>query len=85
MKKNPFDYQESLEKLSNDQLIEAFNRQVGVQGWGNARASYGRALRNEFLKRDFDSTLIISAYTFSFAKKVIMQNKRLIFMDTQKI
>lgn len=85
MKKNPFEYQESLEKLSNDQLIEAFNLHVGVQGWGNARAAYSSALRNEFLKRDFDSTLIISAYTFSFAKKVVMQNKRLIFMDTEKL
>jgi hypothetical protein len=80
MKNDHYNYQQSLEKLTDEQLVETFNRLVGLQGWGNARAAYGSALRKEFMKRDFDSTLIIGSDTFSFAKKVILQNKRLVFM-----
>lgn len=85
MKNDAYHYQERLERLTDEQLINAFNSQVGVQGWGNARAAYGRAMRDEFLKRDFDSTLTLTAHTFSFAKKVILKNKRLIYVDTEKL
>jgi len=80
MKNDHYNYQQGLEKLSDEQLVETFNRLVGIQGWGNARAAYGSALRKEFMKRDFDSTLIIGSDTLSFAKKVILQHKRLEFM-----
>jgi len=80
MKNDHCNYQQSLEKLTDEQLVETFNSLVGLQGWGNARAAYGSALRTEFMKRDFDSTLIIGSDTFSFAKKVVLQNKRLVFI-----
>lgn len=80
MKNDHYNYQQGLEKLNDEQLVETFNRLVGLQGWGNARAAYGSALRKEFMKRDFDSTLIIGSDTFSFAKKVVLQDKRLEFM-----
>ena len=85
MKNDHYHYQQSLEKFTDEELVEAFNRLVGVQGWGNARAAYGGAMRDEFIKRDFDSALILTAHTFSFAKKVILKNKRLIYVDTEKV
>lgn len=85
MKNDHYHYQQSLEKFTDEELVEAFNRLVGLQGWGNARAAYGSALRKEFMKRDFDSTLIIGSDTFSFAKKVILQNKQVIYVETEKV
>ena len=80
MHNNKYQYHKTLEKLSNEELVTAFNRQVCVPGWGNARAVYSTALRTEFLNRDFDSTLIISEVTLSFARKVSLQNKELKFL-----
>lgn len=80
MKNNDYEYEDTLKKLSNEELVAAFNRQIGVTGWGNARAAYCNALRKEFQRRDFDSSLIINESGISFARKVVLENKQLEYL-----
>lgn len=81
---------ESLAKLSDHQLIDSFNREVGNKGWGTARADYLHCLRGEMKRRDFDSSLIFHTTTFedgsvsqglSFKRKVKLCNGKLVYMS----
>ena len=42
------EFQARFREMSDAQLIDAFNREVGNTGWTSARASYGAALHREF-------------------------------------
>jgi hypothetical protein len=81
---------ESLAKLSDHQLIDSFNREVGNGGWGTARADYIHCLRCEIKRRAFDSSLIFHTTTFedgsvsqglSFKRKVKLRNGKLVYMS----
>lgn len=63
--------------------MEMFNHEVGITPWGNARADYLYAMRNEFLRRDFDRSLIITEQTFCFAKKIKLENRKVIFIEME--
>ncbi len=43
-----------------EQLIAAFNREVGNNGWGTAGADYLHALRQTFVHRDVDCSCFLS-------------------------
>lgn len=83
MEKDNYHFSDGFKKLTDEQLIDTFNRQVKVKAWGNARSAYIKALKEEFLTRNFDSSLIITTQSFSFAKKVKLQNKHLEFVEDE--
>ncbi len=63
-------YQKRFEKMSNEELVECFNREVKNPGWTGAKGAYLCALHQEFLKRGFDISLIGGEYCLSFGQKV---------------
>jgi len=54
------EYKERFGVMNDEQLIGAFNREVGNSGWTSSRASYLAALHDEFHKRNYDGSAIDS-------------------------
>lgn len=52
------EFQERLNTMSDEELIDAFNREVGNPGWTSSRAVYLVALHEEFEKRHYDYSII---------------------------
>jgi hypothetical protein len=69
------EYIARLSKCSDEELIGAFNREVGNTGWTSSRASYLAALYREFKVRGFDCTTIGDGHSFSPAKHVRLTGK----------
>lgn len=64
-------YKKRFAEMTDSQLIEAFNEQVGNSGWTSARADYLSDLREEFFKRSIDCSVIESADNgLSYSKKI---------------
>ena len=64
--------------LSNKDLIQAFNREVGNPGWTSARAAYLTALHQEFEDRGLDYSLIGNKTKLSFAKRVKLVGNKIV-------
>lgn len=71
-----FDY---IKDLSDEDLIHKFNKGVGIYAWGNSRAKYVSKLHKEFLRRDFDASLIVTENTMSLAKRIKLVNNKIVY------
>lgn len=60
--------------LGDEEIIDAFNRQIGNTGWRSARGAYLGALGSEFERRGFDYSLVGSNGGLSLANKVKIEN-----------
>ncbi|MEN2436148.1 hypothetical protein AAH994_12105 [Weeksellaceae bacterium A-14] len=67
---DPYGFKKKFNEIDNNSLILKFNEQVGIHVWGNARAHYLEALRDEFIKRGFNCGIIINSAGMSIAKKI---------------
>ena len=74
-KDDPFGYKALIGAMSDSELIDVFNREVGCGGWGTARSYYLVAIQNEFEKR-FDCSAIVHKEEFSLANKVKLVGKK---------
>jgi len=73
------DCKERFSKMSNEGLIEAFNKQVGNSGVTNSRMVYLHALREQLELRSFDCTAIQSEQDgISYAKEVFLDEGNVI-------
>lgn len=71
-----YEYQSLFQKMNNKDLITAFNKEVGNNGWTTSRSIYIAALREELNTRKFDSSLVGKRKFLSFAQKVkLVDNK----------
>lgn len=61
--------------MSDVQLIDAFNREVGNDGWVSARAAYLAALQDEFQRRDYDYSAIDDETRLSLRCKLQLQGR----------
>jgi hypothetical protein len=69
------DFSEEFKVLSDEELIEVFNREVGNNGWTSSRAKYLAALDSELKKRNFDCSAIRDE-GLSFKNKIeLVRNK----------
>ncbi len=68
-------FKERFKKMSNDELVEAFNREVGKAGWTGARGAYLAALHREFEDRGIEICRIGDESSLSLAKKVKIEVK----------
>ena len=72
--------------LTNDELIDSFNGMVRISAWGFYRAALVDSIREEILKRDFDSSILFdndsngTAISFKLANKVIIKNRKLVLL-----
>ncbi len=70
------EYIEQLQKLSDEKLVERFNSDVGNPGWVAARGRFLEAMREEFIRRDFDTSEIIMDGGMSMKYKVRLVIKK---------
>ncbi|MDX1687030.1 MAG: hypothetical protein R3248_03520 [Candidatus Promineifilaceae bacterium] len=62
-----------LEDLSDEELVEAFNKEVGKPGWTNSRAKYFYKLREEFERRNIDYSAIGDETRLSLNARVSLE------------
>lgn len=67
-------------EMSDEKLIEAFNREVGNSGWVNARAEYLSKLHEEFKVRGYDYSAIGNDGNLSFAHKIGLFGKTIVIL-----
>ncbi|ATA89233.1 hypothetical protein [Capnocytophaga stomatis] len=72
------DYKLRFSKMTIDELIEVFNREVGNMGWVGIRGAYLAALHQEFLSREFDCSQFIFEDSTSLQYKIRLEGKKLV-------
>ena len=63
---------------TNQELVKAFNREVGKESLVNGRADYLFHLHRELVVREFDCSAIVNGRTLSLAKRVRLVENRLV-------
>ncbi|MGV8130711.1 MAG: hypothetical protein ACP5N7_01250, partial [Candidatus Pacearchaeota archaeon] len=69
-------YTDTFKKMANEELIDAFNKEVSKPGWVSSRAEYLTALHQEFKARGFDISEIENNNKFSIRDKVHLENNK---------
>ncbi len=67
--------------LTDQEIIERFNEQIGNNGWTSSRGSYLAALHDEFLNRGFDFSAIGGSESLSLRSKIRLSGKTLEALD----
>lgn len=70
--------------MSEEELVEAFNHEVGNPGWVSARGEYLFALQEEFGKREIDFSAIGDKTRMSVANKIGLSEKTIVVIPTPK-
>jgi len=74
-------FAERFKAMSNDELIEAFNREVGKPGWVSSGLLYLEALRNEFYGRGYDLSAISGdGKGFSIARRIRLEGNKIVLV-----
>ena len=81
-KKVAQEFKDRFKRMSSDELIGAFNREVGNTGWTTSRAIYLNALREEIESRGYDYSEIGSSSGWSYRRKVKLIGNRIIIDET---
>ncbi|MDM1549336.1 hypothetical protein HX096_15890 [Empedobacter falsenii] len=68
-------------ELTDNELVERFNQNVGNSSWNSARRCYVKTLFDELQYRNFDCTTIERGNTFSLQRYVILIENRLEYLD----
>ena len=79
------EFQERLNAMSDQKLVEAFNREVGNPGWTSSRATYLALLGEEFGKRKFDPSVITGGGGLSLKHKVKLVDGKILIEDAERI
>jgi hypothetical protein len=66
-----------LKQKPNQELIDCFNREVGLNVWTSARSAYIWAIREEFERRAIDYSAVGNDKTMSFSNKVVLVGNKL--------
>ena len=69
--------------MNDEQLVDAFNREVGNSGWTGSRASYLSALHEEFENRNYDYSAIGGKGSLSLKKKVRVTGNKILLDELQ--
>jgi hypothetical protein len=75
------EFQERFHAMSDQELIEVFNREVGNPGWTSSRATYLALLREEFERRKFDHSAVTGNGGLSLKQKVKLVGGKLIIEE----
>lgn len=84
MQNDKYGFISEMEAKTNEELIGCFNSLVGKTAWGNARAHYGSALREEILKRNMDSSAIITESAMILRHKVWLDGNIIRIVNDEK-
>jgi len=73
-------FESQLSRLSNEELVTRFNREIGNNGWVSARAYFLLAIRNQFEYRAIDYSIVRNeSGGFKLDAKVVLKDGKLIF------
>ena len=79
------EFTEQLRNITDEELIERFNKDVGNPGWVAARGRFHHAMSEEFVRRGFDYTAIGDEHSLSWAQKIELNGKLIKIIElTQK-
>ena len=71
-------FQLQFKRLTNEKLVECFNKQVRCLNGNSIRNVYLDALKSEFLSRDLDCSIILIKHGLCLQQKVRLENNRLV-------
>ena len=71
-------FKQRMENYSDEELVEAFNGQVGNPGSGSAKVDFLSAIHDEFKERGYDYSAIGNEEALSFARKVKLVGKTIV-------
>lgn len=71
------EFSRKLRLMSNEELIEGFNRDVNVMSAVSARFRFHDAMKKEFDRRGFDYSAIGDEHSFSWAHKIELDGKHI--------
>lgn len=77
------EFRDRFAAMSEEQLVGAFNREVGNSGWTSSRAAYLAALRDEFNVRGYDYSAI-GKEGFSLKNKVKLVDKTIVLVESSE-
>lgn len=72
------EYRKRFEGMGDQELIEAFNHEVGNPGWGSARATYLSELHRAFEGRAFDYSAIGNESGLCLKRKIRLVGKKIL-------
>ena len=72
------EFAEVFSSASNEELVLAFNRQVGNLGWVSARGRHNVALHDEFIRRGFDCSSVVAGNTINFKCPIRLERDSLV-------
>lgn len=75
------EFLESLESISDTELLKAFNNEVGNNGWTSARGAFLVALRTSFEKRGIDISAIADETSFSIKNKITLDGRKVLIVE----
>lgn len=78
MQKQYSEFQKRFKAMSDEELIDAFNGDVGNPGWVAARAQFHCSIHQEFENRGFDYSDIGNKNTLSWRNKIKLIGKKII-------
>lgn len=74
-------FETQLAALSDQELVNAFNREVRNPGWVSLRGVYLQVLRRELQKRNFDSSAVMHSLGLKLNRKVRLEDGKLVFCE----
>ena len=78
------EFQVRLNAMSDEELIGAFNSDMGKPGWTSSRSTFHTALCDEFKKRHYDYSAVGGTGGISFIKKVKLIGKEVVFDENSQ-
>ena len=63
---------------TDQELVQAYNREVGKDNWVNGRADYLFHLHKELVGREFDCSAVMSGRTMSMTSRVTLIDNKLV-------
>lgn len=89
MKSNTQNYFEEYKVIfstyTDSQIITAFNTEIGVSGWGTARASFLSAIHAEFERREINYAEIGDEKSLSFQNFICLEGKKVVVVNEKSI
>ena len=84
MKKNKLfeEFTERFDSLTDLELVDCFNQQVGNSGWTSAKAFYLAALHKIFIRR-FDYSIIGNQENLSFKYKIQLRGRKVFHIPSK--
>lgn len=71
--------------MSDQQLVDAFNSQVGNKGMASAKMDYLHRLRQEFLQRKLDCSAFISKQAMAMKECIVIKGERIVPVSGPKM